>query len=129
MRGDLMTWVQRLVGAVFLIGLVALGAAVFALVRQAEGTPPLPIYVGLLGAVLLILLAGACMAVISISISVRHGAEMLRRIAAQGGGATASPSPGPTPRPLSATPSREETGSPEGVAPARMGARKLVAER
>ena len=84
MRADLMGWLQRLVGAVFAIGLLALVAAVVTLVRQAEGVPPLPIYAGLIGAVALILLAGACLALMSIAASARRGANALQQMAGRG---------------------------------------------
>ncbi|MBU3031793.1 TMEM43 family protein [Paracoccus marinaquae] len=128
----MMTWVQRAVGAVFVIGLVALVAAVVTLVQRAEGVPPLPVYTGLLGAVVLILLAGACLALISIAISARRGAEALRRIAAQGGG-LAAPVAAPA-RPFTGMSLREVANQPEPepaapARPQRPSGRTLVAER
>ncbi len=142
MRADLMVWTQRLVAAVFLVGVFGLGATVVTLVRQAEGVPPLPVYVGLLGLVALLLLAGACMALISIAISARRGTEALRRLASQTVGAApvAGPVTGPVSggaRPFSASPLREVAQQPEPdqdpvaapARPARPSGRKLVAER
>ncbi|CAM3340091.1 hypothetical protein PANO111632_15055 [Paracoccus nototheniae] len=84
MRGDVMQWVGRLVAAVFGFGALALLGAVFVLVRQAEGVPPMPVFLGLLGMAVLVLLAGACLGIISIAVSARRGAEALQRMA--GGG-------------------------------------------
>ncbi|MDB6176632.1 hypothetical protein PAF17_03830 [Paracoccus sp. Z330] len=128
MRADPMKWVQRLVGLVFLTGVVGLGAAVTALVRQAEGVPPLPIYLGLLGMVVLILLAGSCLALISLALTASRSAELLQRIVNQGPAST-------TIRPFSATPLRDvaqpssEEDSVPPARPARPAGRKLVAER
>lgn len=83
MRGDAMVWIGRLVGAVFVLGLGALIAAVVVLLQRAEGVPPLPVFAGIAGAVVLILLSGACLAAISVAVSARRGAEALQRIAAQ----------------------------------------------
>lgn len=145
MRADLMVWVQRLVGLVFVTGLVALVAVVVMLVRQAEGVPPMPIFMGLLGTVALILLAGACMGLISLAISARRGADALGRIAAPGHAAPAVAAPvsaAQPQRPFSAAPLQQaqpETAEPEDqpqvsgpVAPprpARPAGRRLVAER
>ncbi|RNF35981.1 hypothetical protein [Paracoccus methylarcula] len=134
MRADLMGWVQRLVAMVFVIGLVALVAAITTLVRQAEGVPPLPIYAGLVGAVALILLAGACLALISIAVSARRGADALRRMAAQGG--VAAPVAAPA-RPFSSSPIREAAKEPEPEPdaitapsrPSRPEGKRLVAQR
>lgn len=135
MRADLMTWVQRLVAVVFLIGLAALVAAILTLVRQSEGVPPLPVYAGLVGMTALILLAGACLALISIALSARRGAEALRRLAAQQQGSGPAPAAS---RVFSTTPlrelAREPAPEPEPAAvaqplPARPGGRRLVAER
>lgn len=134
MRADVMVWVQRVVGAVFATGVVALVAAVVTLATRAETVPPLPIFLGVLGLVALVLLAGACMALISIAISARRGAESLKRLASQA--AAAGPSVGPA-RPFSGQPLREVAPSePASQAPARAAAlparpagRTLVAER
>lgn len=94
MRGDVMQWVGRLVAAVFGLGVLALLGAVFVLVRQAEGVPPMPVFLGLLGMAVLILLAGACLGVISIAVSARRGAEALQRMAGGGVAVTAAAGPG-----------------------------------
>lgn len=73
MRGDVMRWIGWLVAAVFGLGVIALVGTVIMLVRAAEGVPPLPVFVGLMGLVVLILLAGACLALISIAVSLRQG--------------------------------------------------------
>ncbi|WP_182912936.1 hypothetical protein [Paracoccus onubensis] len=80
-----MIWIQRLVAVVFLAGLAALVVAVVLLIRQAEGVPPMPIFAGLLGAAVLILLAGASLALISIAGSARRSADALQRMARAGG--------------------------------------------
>ena len=82
MRDDVMVWIGRLVMAVFVLGLLALVAAVVALVQRAEGVPPLPIFGGLFGAVVLILLAGACLALMSLAVSARRGVRALEALAA-----------------------------------------------
>lgn len=74
MRGDVMQWVGRAVAIVFGMGVLAMGAAIVALLRRAEGVPPLPIFLGIVGLAVLILLAGACLALISIAVSLRRGA-------------------------------------------------------
>lgn len=134
MRADLMGWVQRLVGVVFVIGLVALVTAVVTLVRQAEGVPPLPIYAGLVGAVALILLAGACLALMSIAASARRGANALKQMASRDG--LAAPVAGPTSaRPFTPSPMREapEEPEPETISapqrPTRPEGKRLVATR
>lgn len=132
MRADLMGWLQRLVGAVFAIGLLALVAAVVTLVRQAEGVPPLPIYAGLIGAVALILLAGACLALMSIAASARRGANALQQMA--GRGVMAAEAVGParpfTESQIGDTPKEPE---PETIAapqrPSRPEGKMLVAKR
>ncbi|MFV0386511.1 hypothetical protein [Paracoccus sp. (in: a-proteobacteria)] len=121
----MMIWVQRLVGLAFLIGLAALGAGVFAIVRQAEGVPPLPIFVGLVCAIMLVLLAGACLALMSIAVSARQAAEALQRQAALGGAALTAPVATAT-GPFSAT-GLKETAPPPSTA--RPSGRMLVAER
>lgn len=131
MRADLMTWVQRLVAVVFLVGLAALIAAVLTLLRQSEGVPPLPVYAGLVGIAVLILLAGACLALISIALSARRGAEALRRLAAQGG---ATAPAGSAARVFTSPPLREVAQENEAevaarARPSRPAGRMLVAER
>jgi hypothetical protein len=95
MRGDVMQWMGRLVAVVFGLGVLALLGAVVVLVRQAEGIPPWPIFLGLLGLVALILLAGACLALISIAVSARRGAEALQRLGGTLPAAVAEPEPAP----------------------------------
>ena len=129
MKADAMVWVQRIVGAVFAVGVVALIGAIVTQVGQAQGVPPLPVFLGLLGIVALILLSGACLALISLAISARKGAEALRRIAGQGG---SSPVAAPA-RVFSQTPLREVVSEPQPEPapsrPARPAVRTLVAER
>ncbi|WP_265499118.1 hypothetical protein [Paracoccus beibuensis] len=91
MRGDAMRWIGWLVALVFGAGVLALLGLVVALVRSAEGVPPMPIYMGILGCVALILLAGACLALISIAVSVRRGVDLLQRGAAPAAEAVAKP--------------------------------------
>lgn len=129
MKADAMVWVQRIMGAVFALGVVALVGAIVTQVGQAEGLPPLPIFLGLLGIVGLILLSGACLALVSVAISARRGAEALCRIAGQG---SAAPVAAPT-RVFSQPPLREVAAEPQPdpapVRPARPAGRILVAER
>lgn len=129
MKADAMVWVQRIVGAIFAVGVVALIGAIVSQVGQAEGLPPLPIFLGLLGLVGLILTAGTCLALISLAISARRGAEALRRIAGQSGAA-----PVISPVRVFNQPSLREVVSepqpePAPVRPARPAGRTLVAER
>lgn len=134
MRADAMTWVFRTVGAVFVIGVLTLLALVIVQIRSATGIPPLPVFVGVLGIVGLILLAGACLALISLALSARRGVVELRRIAASAGTAAIAPvatrvftpsslpelaKPEPEPEPAITAPAR----------PARPAGRNLVAER
>ncbi|MTD99909.1 hypothetical protein GIY56_06395 [Paracoccus sp. YIM 132242] len=129
MKADAMVWVQRIVGAVFAVGVAALVGAIVTQVGQAEGLPPLPIFVGMLGIVMLVLLSGACLALVSLAISARRGADALRRIAGQG---VAAPAAAPV-RVFSQTPLREVVAEPQPepvpVRPARPAGRTLVAER
>lgn len=129
MKADAMVWVQRIVGAIFAVGVVALIGAIVSQVGQAEGLPPLPIFLGLLGLVGLILTAGTCLALISLAISARRGSEALRRIAGQGG---AAPLAAPA-RVFSQAPLREVVAQPQPEPapgrPARPTGRSLVAER
>lgn len=122
MRGDGIQWVGRLVAAVFGVGVLALLVAVVMMVRQSEGVPPWPILLGVLGLVALILLAGACLALISIAVSVRRSVEMLQRLAPAAPEVVADEAPemqGPfTPTDMAVAPLR----------PVRPG-RVLVAER
>lgn len=127
MKADAMVWVQRIVGAVFAVGVLALIGAIVTQVGQAEGLPPLPIFVGILGIVVLVLLAGGCLALVSLAISARRGVDALRRIAGQG---VAAPAPA---RVFTQPPLREVIGEPQPepapVRPARPAGRTLVAER
>lgn len=125
MRVDLLVWTRRLMALVFLAGLAAIIAAVFILVRQSEGVPPMPIFTGLVAAVALVLLAGASLALVSIAGAARRGANALERLAQQG----VKPAPS---HPFSASPLREaeEAGQAEAtVKPPRPAGKKLVAER
>lgn len=135
MKADLMTWVQRLVGLVFLIAALALAGAIFVQVRQAEGIPPMPIFLGLLGLSVLILLAGACMALMSMAGSARRSADALHKMARQGGGLATSTVVGATTRPFSTPMTEVVAESPEPqrpvapTRPLRPSGRTLVAER
>lgn len=113
MRGDAMVWVQRAVAVVFATGVIALIAMVVTLASRAETVPPMPIYMGLMGLVALILLAGACLGIISIAISARRGAEALTRLASKGAhlplvGPATSPFQGPSLREVAAEPQPEQ---------------------
>ncbi len=116
MRGDVIQWMGRLVAAVFGLGVLALLGAVVVLVRQAEGVPPWPILLGLVGLVALILLAGACLALISIAVSARRGVDALQRLGGTLPAAAAEPDAalhmqGPvTPNGLAAAPVRPGRG-------------------
>ena len=134
--GDVMVWIGRLVAVVFGLGVLSLLGAVVVLVAQAEGVPPMPVFLGLAGLVVLILLAGACLALISIAVSARRGAEALRHLA---GGAMVGPEvetlDATTPEPgapaeqgpfTQAGPPRAMTAPPRGAARPN---RVLVAER
>lgn len=129
MKTDAMVWVQRIVGAVFAVGVVALIGAIVTQVGEAEGWPPLPIFLGLLGIVALILMSGACLALVSVAISARRGAEALRRLAGQG---ISAPLTAPA-RVFSQPPLREVAVEPQPepapLRPARPAGRILVAER
>lgn len=141
MRAELMTWVQRVVGAVFLIGVAALIAIGIVLVQQAEGVPPLPVLVTVLGLVALILLSGACLSLCSIAISAWRGSEALRLIARNDRAGVSAPvasepEPDAARRPFSgkgiaAVPGAgADTAAPTAVrAPDRSARRQLVAER
>ncbi|TJZ93387.1 hypothetical protein FA743_04005 [Paracoccus gahaiensis] len=139
--GDVMQWVGRLVAVVFGLGVLALLGAVAVLVGQAEGVPPMPVFLGLVGLVVLILLAGACLALISIAVSARRGAEALRHLAgaAVAGDAVVGPEVA-TPEPVMPAPGAPadqgpftQAGPPRAMAAPPRGAarpnRVLVAER
>lgn len=128
MKADAMIWVQRIVGAVFALGVAALIGAIVTQVGQAQGVPPLPVFLGLLGIVALILLSAACLALISLAITARRGVEAVQRLSAQ-------PVPAPA-RVFTAQPLREAARQPEAAAahpgadrPLRPGGKTLVAER
>lgn len=128
MRTNIMGWVQRLVALVFLIGLIGVIVGVVMVVRSGEGVAPLPIFTGLLGAVGLILLAGACLALISMANSMQRGVEALQKISAQGG--RAAPVAAVVAKPFTPTALHPEPEEEEKtVRPARPAGRTLVAER
>ncbi|MBK4216193.1 hypothetical protein JJJ17_09680 [Paracoccus caeni] len=137
MRADVMTWLQRLVAAVFVLGVLALLGVVVLLVRQSTGLPPLPIFAGLAALVALILLAGACLALLSIAVSASRGVEALNRLADQPAQSVSSPKPviarpfeGPSLREIAQ--SVEPEPQPAMTAPTRPlrpAGRTLVAER
>ncbi|TBN53119.1 hypothetical protein EYF88_02670 [Paracoccus sediminis] len=123
-----MVWVQRIVGAVFAVGVVALIGAIVTQVGQTQGFPPLPIFLGVLGIVLLILLSSICLALVSLAITVRRGVEAMGRAAVQSGPVPA--------RIFTAQPLREAARQGEGTAspaghdrPIRPMGKTLVAER
>lgn len=129
-----MVWVQRIVGGVFAVGVLSLVGAIVVQVGQAEGVPPLPVFLGLLGIVALVLVSGACLALISVAISARQGADALRRMAGQGRAAPVAET-GPARAVFSPSPLRE-VAAPAETAPApaparsaRTAGRRLVAER
>ncbi|TJZ84882.1 hypothetical protein [Paracoccus hibiscisoli] len=127
MRGDVMQWMGRLVAVVFGLGVLALIGAVVVLIRQAEGVPPMPVFLGLLGMTVLILLAGACLALISIAVSARRGVEALRGM----GGAAPMAVAEEEAEPEMQGPPFTSTGLAEAIAPPRppRPGRVLVAER
>lgn len=142
MRADLMTWVQRLVGLVFVIGLIALSGAVFVQISQSEDIPPLSVFMGLVGLSVLILLAGACLSLISLAGSARRGADALQKLAWQAGGISPAAVASATTtsaasRPFTTAPMADIATQPEPqpqgpVAPSRPlrpSGRRLVAER
>lgn len=73
MRADSLVWFGRMVAGVFGLGVMALLVLVVRILRQAEGVPPMPIALGLLGLVALILLATIALALVSIAVSLRRG--------------------------------------------------------
>lgn len=139
--GDVMVWIGRLVAVVFGLGVLSLLGAVVVLVAQAEGVPAMPVFLGLVGLAVLILLAGACLALISIAVSARRGVEALRHQAGTlvAGDAVVGPEVA-TPEPVmldpgapadqgpftQAGPPRPMTSPPRGAARPN---RVLVAER
>ncbi|MBC9246573.1 hypothetical protein H4P12_07575 [Paracoccus sp. 11-3] len=141
MRADIMTWVSRAVAAVFLVGVLALIGLMVTLIRSAEGVPPLPVFLGILGLVGLILLAGACLALISIALSAKRGVEALGRLSGQSVAGSIAPQPvavktskpfeGPSLRQVMREPVAEP--EPAVTAPSRPSrpatGRTLVAER
>lgn len=118
MRGDVMRWIGWLVAAVFGLGVIALIGAITMLVRAAEGVPPLPVFVGLMGLVVLILLAGACLALISIAVSLRQGIALPVAVKA----------PAPQAKVAQDEPVEDEDASEAPARPVRTG-RVLVATR
>lgn len=124
-----MVWVQRIVALVFVLGVVSLVGAIILQVGQAEGVPPLPVFLGLLGIVALILAAASCLALVSLAISARRGADALHRLSAHQGHA---PARGFTAPPLSEA-SAHPDAAPPAVAssdrPIRPAGRTLVASR
>lgn len=125
MTADAMVWVQRTLGAVFVLGVVALVGAIVSQVGQAEGIPPLPVFLGVLGIVVLVLVSGACLALISLAISARRGLAMLQALSARpvagAGAARIVPA-----RPMH-EPSQKDNAPAER--PLRPAGRTLVAER
>lgn len=120
MKADAMVWVQRIVGVVFAVGVATLIGAIVTQVGEAQGVPPLPVFLGLLGIVGLILLSGTCLALVSLAITARRAAEALHRL----------PAP-----PVSAS-ARVAAARPDAVVPAdgadrplRPAGKTLVAER
>lgn len=138
MRGDVMKWVGRLVAVVFLLGILSVVAGVVTMVRQGEGVPFLPVILGVTASGVLVLLAGACLAMISIAISARRGVAALQAMAAAG--PVARPDPVAVAPDAAEPPVEEEAIGPftpnalrETVAaparPVRPAGRILVAER
>lgn len=124
MRGDVMKWVGRMVAMVFGLGVLALIGALAVLIGRSDGVPPLPVFGGLLALVMLILLAGACLALISLAVSARRALRLLEQDAPE-----AVPKDEAEPAPMQGPPF-SPTGLAEVAAPrpARPG-RVLVAER
>lgn len=143
MRVDPMVWVQRVTGAVFAVGVIALLGMVWSMLRHAQGIPPMPIFLGVVGLVALILLAGACLAAISIAVSARQGVEALRRLSHNGVAVAPAPQPKTavarvfSGHPLRDAQPEEAAAQPEArpeppaapPRPARPAGRRLVAER
>lgn len=88
----------------------------------------MPIYAGLLGAAALILLAGACLALLSIAGSAKRGADALQQIAGQGRvSQTPSVQTGALPQEKIRQPVPEDESGP--ALPPRPQGKKLVASR
>lgn len=117
MRRDVMTWIGRLVGGVFALGVLALLGAVVVMIRQAEGVPPWPLFMGIVGLVLLILLAGACLALISIAVSARRGAAALQALRAGAGSERAIAAPVEAGRSPASEPASEPAARDAAMAP------------
>jgi hypothetical protein len=134
MRGNVMQWVGRLVAAVFVLGVLALIGTVVVEVRKHEGIPPLPVFIGIVGLVVLILLGGACLALISIAGSAQRSADALRKMAVRGaelrpvGPAVAVAEP-VQPLAYSGPPEPSKKPDPVSTRPTRPAGRSLVAER
>jgi len=73
MRADSLTWFGRAVAAIFVIGVIALFVAVIQMIRGSEGIAPFPIYLGLFGIMVLILIAAMTLSLVSIAVSLRRG--------------------------------------------------------
>lgn len=129
MRADLMTWVQRLVALVFGAGCVAIIAASAFLIARADGVPPLPVYAAVVGLAAMILLAGACLALISIAGSARRGADALQRLAAAGSRPPVIQDEAPRAQGRPFTTGQPAITLDEASATKRPGNRVLVAER
>ncbi|MGR3197935.1 MAG: hypothetical protein ACU0DH_02400 [Paracoccus sp. (in: a-proteobacteria)] len=110
MRGDAMRWIGWLVALVFGGGMLAIVSLVVSLVTRAEGVPPLPIYMGILGFVALILLSGACLALISIAVSARRAVELMQRGAHTVAYAADKPQGTLRPTPLAEVPAAPRAG-------------------
>ncbi|MFC0200993.1 hypothetical protein ACFFIZ_11960 [Paracoccus rhizosphaerae] len=110
MRGDAMRWIGWLVALVFLGGVLALVSLVVSLVTRAEGVPPMPIYMGILGFVALIMLSGACLALISIAVSARRAVELMQRGARPLAEAADKPQGPLRPTPLAEVPAAPRAG-------------------
>lgn len=121
-----MVWVQRIVGGVFAAGVVALIGAIVTQVGPNQGIPPLPVFLGVLGIVVLILLSGTCLALISLAITLRRGVEMLHRLPVQ-----ATPARIFTAQPLhEAARQADAASAPKALdRPFRPAGKTLVAER
>ena len=132
MRASLMQWVGRLVAVVFALGVASLVAAIVLQVRQAEGVPPMSVFLGVTGLAMLILLAGGCLALISIATSARQSAEALRRMSLRGGELRAVGPATEAAAPFTPTSFAAPAAAPQqpaAVRPARPAGRSLVAER
>lgn len=135
MRADLMTWMQRLIAMVFVIGIAAILGAGAILVQRGEGVAPLPVLVTIIGLVALVLVASACLSLASIAMSARQGGEALRTMARSQAGPAARAPGGGSP-PFSDTGIARQDGNPAAAAnigspsrPERPRSRSLIAER